>query len=171
MSTVFDSLRFENAIVYTRGPRPDGTSVSSRRLSSLIMLFNHRSRSIVSAGRWELSSVSTLMYRLRNRTTWRGKCRRRAHTGIRHRDRRGVDVAKVVPDRGHNGHERRAGGAHDDGPEEGGTLAGGPAAVPQGGGPEDRRGRHCAYPGSAFINPWEAGGLERLTAGGLRDWV
>lgn len=57
-------------------------------------------------------------------------------------NRRRINVAKVVSDRRHDGHGDGTGGADNDGPEEGGTLAGCPAAVLEGGRPEEGSGRH-----------------------------
>lgn len=68
---------------------------------------------------------------------WRGQ-----RTGVGDGNRRRINVAKVVSDRRHDGHGDGTGGADNDGPEEGGTLAGCPAAVLEGGRPEERSGRH-----------------------------
>lgn len=62
-------------------------------------------------------------------------------TGISHRNRRRIEVAEISSDRGHDGHGDGPGGADDDGPEESRALASSPAAVLEGGGPEDGR-RH-----------------------------
>lgn len=59
------------------------------------------------------------------------------HTGISDRHGRGVDISKVFSNGRHNGHGDWAGGADHDGPEERGSFAGSPAAVFEGGGPED----------------------------------
>ena len=67
---------------------------------------------------------------------------RRTRTGVGHGNRGRIDVAKVVSDRRHNGHGNGTSSADDDGPEEGGTLAGCPAAVLEGSLPEERSGRH-----------------------------
>jgi hypothetical protein len=66
-------------------------------------------------------------------------------TGVGHGNRGRIDVAKVVSDRRHNRHGNGTSSADDDGPEEGGTLAGCPAAVLEGGLPEEGRGRHDDY--------------------------
>jgi len=62
--------------------------------------------------------------------------------GIGDGNGRSVDIAKVVSDRRNNWHGDGACCADDDGPEEGGTLAGCPAAVLEGSLPEEGSGRH-----------------------------
>lgn len=63
-------------------------------------------------------------------------------TGIGDGNGRSIDIAKVVSDRRNNWHGDGACCADNDGPEEGGTLAGCPAAVLEGSLPEERSGRH-----------------------------
>lgn len=57
---------------------------------------------------------------------------RKKRTGIGDGNRRRVDIAEHVADGRDDGHQDRTGGSDDDGPEEGGTLAGCPAAVLEG---------------------------------------
>jgi len=64
-------------------------------------------------------------------------------TRIGHGDGRRVRVAEAMAQPRDDGHAQRADGADDDGPEEGGALARGPAAVADGVCPEAGRcGRH-----------------------------
>lgn len=126
---------------------------------------NRRIRSIVSSDQWELVNIETKRvslsffqafskhskslapppHRASNgaksrdpRVRETGACR----TGIGRRDRRGIKVAQAETNRSHDGDHDGTGGADDDGPEEGGLLAGRPGAVLEGGGPEVRC-RHC----------------------------
>lgn len=57
---------------------------------------------------------------------------RKKRTGIGDGNRRRVDIAQHVADGRNDGNQDRTGGTDDDGPEEGGTLAGCPAAVLEG---------------------------------------
>lgn len=54
------------------------------------------------------------------------------HTGIGDGNRRRVDITEHAADGRDDGHQDRASSTNDDGPEEGGSLAGCPAAVLEG---------------------------------------
>ena len=123
---------------------------------------SRRSRSIVSGGRWELhAGISVLSSS--SPASNRSVCRSRMRTGIRHGDGRRVNVAKVASDGRDDGHGQGARGADDDGPEEGRTFAGCPAAVLERRGPEERRGRHG---GPATVSTSAASG--RQATGSVR---
>jgi hypothetical protein len=128
----------------------------------------HRSQSAASWGRSVLISPQVSSRCLpKGERPWR-----RARTRIGDGNGSRVDISEGAAQRRNDGHHGGTGAADDDGPEERGSLAGCPAAVPErtgpevgGGGGHGGRERDCA--GELLVNWFRR---RRIGAGGRTQW-